>query len=301
MKIVVVYGCSSFIGRALCNNLSKSQYRILFLNSRSDVDVNLLKLKQIFDTEPLSSAFWIHTAFFTDKKTSLQNIFSSLSVNNDLLYASMQLFDSISLCEKKFIFLSSDRVGTSSTNFDEKSISCQPVDAYGLSKSVCESILLARNNILSNHECTIVRACSIYGPGQLNHQFIPKILISAKEKKPINLGSLDDKRSFLFIDDFVDGLSKIFRLDSWSSDIYHFTTSPVSLSYVVSECLHSIDNVFDLSESFISFDDSLHINKSPMLKPIHFSDDFTRCALNWQPAVDLGKGILSTCRWIKAA
>ena len=181
-KLIVLYGFTSFIARELIKHprFSTIAYS-LCLSSRDSRRENTRKVKSFLETHrEINSILWLHFPAIVQKDTSLESVYLSVQKNINFLKDSMEAFESIENHTKTFFFLSSDRVGTSDEVFNELTNATAPIDAYGLSKAMCESVLTSRNRMMKCKIYKIIRACSVYGAGQINNQLIPKIIITCK-------------------------------------------------------------------------------------------------------------------------
>lgn len=103
---------------------------------------------------------------------------------------------------KHFIFLSScHAVSAVSDEIISAETKPQPSSAYGRSKLAAEHLIAS---VLLNTKCalTILRPPLVYGPGKIaNFSFLLKIV---KIGIPLPLGSIRNRRSFIYVENLVD-------------------------------------------------------------------------------------------------
>jgi UDP-glucose 4-epimerase len=85
------------------------------------------------------------------------------------------------------------------------------VGAYGRSKLAVERYLA---EYLASSKLTVLRLSSIFGPGQLSPGLIPNAVHSASRKGVIRINSVQTRRDYLYIDDVVDAVRRLTRLDA---------------------------------------------------------------------------------------
>ena len=299
-QIIIVYGSTSFIAKGLTAHTEfHSIGYSLCLSSRDTENNNMQRVRVFLETHrEIKSVIWLHFPAVVLKDTSLNSVHCSIQQNIDILKKSMEVFESIRVHKKNFFFLSTDRVGTSDKIFNEDAHATSPVDAYGLSKALCESVLSSRNKMIECEQYKIIRSCSIYGAGQTNNQLIPKILTSCKNKQAIDLGNVKGTRAFLNISDLTDGLIALIKMGTFGQNVYHFTGKVYSLTEVINTCKEMSLAVFDFC-SVLTNESNRHQSKqSPTLQSPEFDDLITRKNLNWNPKVSLKQGIKECCIWI---
>jgi UDP-glucose 4-epimerase len=205
---ILLTGATGFVGKVLQRKLNG---HTLILTSRSDVlDSSSHFVKKIISsTEDFSDCLVdvdvvIHTAARVHQMNDLSqdplaefmetNCFGTLNLARQAANAGV----------KRFIFLSSIKVNGERSGLGDRFRFDDPrqvTEPYGLSKSEAELGLLkiARDTQL---EITIVRPPLVYGPGvKANFEALLKL---ASKNLPLPLGSIDNRRSFVAIDNLVD-------------------------------------------------------------------------------------------------
>ena len=90
-----------------------------------------------------------------------------------------------------------------------------PQSLYGMSKYFSERVLEAFA-LAHGHQIAILRAATIYGPGDSGvHKVIPKMVTAAVNGQPISLqGNGLETRNFLFVDDLVEIVQSFLALET---------------------------------------------------------------------------------------
>lgn len=108
----------------------------------------------------------------------------------------------------RFVFPSTALVyGNQESPFDE-GMTLAPADHYSLSKVLCEQVtdFYSQKYVFPS---AILRAGTIYGPGQTGNMFIPSIISSLINGSEFNMTKGEQKRDFLFVKDMVLAILKI--------------------------------------------------------------------------------------------
>ena len=87
---------------------------------------------------------------------------------------------------------------------------CKPKMIYGRSKLLATNFLLKKNK-LEKFPLTILRFFQIYGPYQSANRLIPFVISSSLKDKSFNCSEGSQQRDFLYIDDAIDSIIKIFK------------------------------------------------------------------------------------------
>ena len=140
---------------------------------------------------------------------------------------------------KHFIFISS--IGAMATLRDHvltENSPCQPDTPYGRSKLKAEQTLIELANS-STMDWTIVRPTLVYGQGNPGNM---KRLIKLVEKKlPLPFGSLNNRRSFVFVGNLVSAITTIVKHPQASKQIFlisdgaHISTTQLIIQ--IAQCL----------------------------------------------------------------
>jgi nucleoside-diphosphate-sugar epimerase len=206
---------------------------------------------------------------------------------------------------KHFIFISSiGAVTTLSQDILTETATCQPDTPYGTSKLAAETALieLCQNTPMS---WTIVRPTLVYGPG--NPGNMQRLLKLVNSHLPLPLGSIDNQRSFLYIENLIDAIitcldhpnakNQIFLLSDGQNIstpalirhlAYFLNTRSILLPIPVS-VLRLLGKITGKSSALDRLLESLVVN----------TDKITT-TLNWQPPYSIEQGLAATAKWYKS-
>ncbi|PKO04169.1 MAG: NAD-dependent dehydratase [Chloroflexi bacterium HGW-Chloroflexi-3] len=163
-----------------------------------------------------------------------------------------------------------------------------------------------------------VRPFNTYGPGQSARAVIPTIITQALTQDHLNLGSLDTRRDFTYIDDTVSGFllagkaliqatSNSYQPSAISHQLEPRPPSPVlgheynlgtGTEVTIGEITHLILKILNKPNLPIIQDkERLRPEKSEVLRLL--SDNTkARQTLGWTPTINLEEGLTRTIAWI---
>ena len=225
MKKVLLTGSSGFIGTKLQEILMQRGYKIFGVSSQPSRSEYVCDLRQKESVEKLlvstSPDIVVHAAALSSvTRGSVIEYYESNVLATDNIISSLRLLGG----RKRIIFLSSAAVygNQPGIEFLTENLCPKPISHYGLSKYVCERILI---NSMVEHDITIVRPFNLVGNGQNSEFIIPKIIEHfVRGEKEIRLGNLKPTRDFIDLDiasrmicDLIDmpkSIGEIFNLCS---------------------------------------------------------------------------------------
>jgi len=134
---------------------------------------------------------------------------------------------------KKFVQVSTPEVYGSCTGDVKENINYNPSTPYAVSKAAVDMSLMT---FFRQYDFPVVftRSANVYGPGQQLYRIIPRSILYFLTGKTLQLhGGGRSVRSFIHINDVVNGTLKV-MLSGKPGNIYHFSTSdPVSIRSLV--------------------------------------------------------------------
>ena len=190
---------------------------------------------------------------------------------------------------KQFIFASSEWVYGDIDGKNEKNEN-SAIDVstlksiYAVTKAAMEPII---NQILGTTNTVILRFGIVYGPRKKSWSAVERLLVDVSEKEIIEVGSLENGRCFIYIDDLVEGIISSFRVKG------------NSLFNLSGDKLITLGDVIKTSAELLS--------KNPIVKekdPTKFvqrnlSNLKARESLEWEPKIDLHNGLERIARYLK--
>jgi UDP-glucose 4-epimerase len=175
----------------------------------------------------------VHCAAIVGVTNSLASPIGTFRVN---VGGSLNVFEAMRLFGvKRVVNLSSEETyGVFESDRIDETHPNRPLKPYGISKYAVERLAC---DYASSYglECLHVRTCWVYGPG-LPRPRVPKILVDAVVAgQKLHLSSGGDFRvDHVYIDDCVDGISKVLDKPQHRYDVYHIATGEApSLAEIV--------------------------------------------------------------------
>jgi UDP-glucose 4-epimerase len=197
---------------------------------------------------------------------------------------------------RKIIFLSSYGVYYPKDNnepFKETDIVC-PMNFVGTRAAMLEDTLMYLSNKYEL-DLTILRMFNVYGTYQNAPFVIPTALESIATDKPIMIGDSKKTRDFLYIEDFVELLSKLLSSDTkpGSQRVYNVGsgngTSIHELLQVAQKTTRGeCEVIFDASKLREEYDYDYAVADISRIKE----------ELDWEPKTSLKEGLALTYQWI---
>ena len=206
MKNILVTGATGFVGSSVRTKLCTLGYQVVSAQRKANFDDELeFDLEKPFDLVKqlknidviIHSAAIVHimkNKKMADEKYQKANYEATIELAKQAVEAGV----------KRFIFISSIKVNGETTTgrlpFSSSDLP-SPKDAYGLSKAKAEKGLLelAKKTGL---EVVIIRPPLVYGP-RVKANFASLVKLATKNI-PLPFGAINNKRSFVFIDNLTD-------------------------------------------------------------------------------------------------
>ena len=236
----------------------------------------------------------VHFAAETHVDRSLED--AGRFVRTNVLGTQTVLASALSLGATPVVVISSDEVygPTPDGTAFEPDQPLGPTSPYAASKAAADEIAAAYREGL-DLDVTIVRSVNVYGPRQYPEKLIPLFTARALTGQPLPLyGDGRQRRSWLYIDDFVDGLLAIL------ADTDKRREAPVW--HLGSDDEWENRRIADEICRFCGVDRSLITSVSD--RPGHdrrYALDFaaTTRAFGWRPRVKMAEGLNRTTEWIR--
>lgn len=317
MKKVFITGGCGFIGSHLTEHLAKRDYKIVLYDNLHRNAIQYTDMLNhpsvefingdITDTTSLEKAMKgadlvIHMAAIAGVTDYYLNPSLTLKVNLIGTYNVLEALRKNNI--NRLIDMSSSEVlGTEVIGSDEDAILKigPPKDrrwAYSVGKLAGEQMIYRYSEDYS-WNATIIRLFNIYGPRQVGESAISNFYIKALKGSNITVdGDGSSLRSWCFISDFIEALSKIIDKPHPGTEIFNIgdpwtTISNLNLAKMV---LHIVRN-----------DISLKGNPQIIFREMPFTDIKARYpnvskiskAYKWQPKVTIEEGLKETYEWFK--
>ncbi len=265
-KKILITGSNGFVGKKLYERLNLEGYDLL--GATRDTSKNILNQKNIFIKSINETTDWtealkdckcvIHLAARVHKlrenQAKMANKYDIINRLGTLKLAEQAAESGVS----KFIFLSSIGVNGISTNLDKgfnNASKPMPHSNYAISKFKAEQGLLEIEKN-TKMKCIIIRSPAIYGIGAPgNFRLIEKLI---KYNLPIPLNSITNKKSMIYIDNLIDFILKVIKMDDTIKQKIFLVSDCKDLSTpeiikVVAKINNKKPNLYNFNLSLLSF------------------------------------------------
>lgn len=328
MQKILVIGGLGFIGTNFINKLLKSEkYNIFNLDKISNPSnkeliyhssknyffkkIDITNQKKLFEIIlNFKPNLVINFAAETHVDNSIINPESFIKTNiigtYNLLFCLKLFLEKNNNYQKKFryIQISTDEVfgdlgrGNSNKSFSEKSI-YNPSSPYSASKASADHLV---NSWIRTYDfpAIITNISNNYGPYQFEEKFIPLCIKNLLLGKKIPIyGDGKQKRDWIYVEDNVNALIKILHNGKIGNKYSIGNNKSINNNLLVRKIYNSLCNIlpnyFNLNEFkyFIkTVDDRLGHDQ-------HYKIDNSKIIyqLNWNPKIDIDRGIKMTCKW----
>ena len=291
-KILVVGG-TGFIGQNLLKSLKFKRYTLYSLSSK----------------KPLKSKKLKNVKYLYCDITNLKNLKKKLSINFDHIvnlsgyinhskkkenikchYLGSKNLINIFKTRKIKTFI---QVGSSleygKLKSPQKEIkNCKPISWYGISKFNA-SKYLEKISMTYKVPYVILRPYQVYGPNQKINRLIPQTIKSCLDNKIFNCTFGNQKRDFIFVEDFVDLIKKILKKKEIRQEIFNVGSGkPVSVKDVIKK-IQLITKSGKPKFGAISMRNDEIINLYPSIKKV------TKY-FKWYPKFNLEQGLRKTIK-----
>jgi len=307
---IAITGSNGFVGNACCNYLIDKSFEIKKLQRIRETGafyVDSFSPKTNWSEALNDVDVIIHCAALVHevkiKKQNLKkyNKFNAISTYNLAMQAAKNNV-------KKFIFLSSIKVNGDYTKKNEAFVDpflCNPKGCYSISKLNAE-IYLREISLTSNLQTIIIRPPLIYGEG-VKANFLNLIHL-IERRIPLPLASINNLRSFLYIDNLCDFIYQIikskseFRSKTFLLSDYE-SISTTELINQIAKGLNVKSNLFKIPQEMLYLSSKLLGKEEKLSKLICSLAIDSRPSyqfLNWYPPFSINEGIQKTAQWYKS-
>ncbi len=160
---------------------------------------------------------------------------------------------------------------------------------YGKSKILSSNFGLKKFKDL-NFPITIIRLYLVFGPRQEKNRFIPIIIDGCLKNKKFNCSSGQQIRDFIFIEDAVSAIFKIFNKKNARGEILNLGSGkPIKLKKII----EFIKNYLKSGKPQYGL---IRLRKDEPIK-LYPSIKKAKKILSWEPKVNFFKGIIRTIKY----
>ncbi len=303
MKKILVAGGLGFIGRHLSQLLESKGYEVTKLDrttgegtASDSKEAGRVIHAELTSNLPSGLTARFDAVFHLANVLNINNIIKNptTAIRNNL-ESTLYLLEDIRLHNPQclMIFSSSDKVyGRPALGIVKETERPFPVDPYGASKLMCETAIQSYGHTYGI-QYVIVRSGNVFGPGQSPALFIPSILsrIGRGEKK-IPLGSLDARRSFIYVEELCQAYLQC--LEKWEAQgqIVNVCAYSKSMQEVADEIKEiARRNGFDGIE-YVR--DESRVRSSSLEANFRMDCGLAHELLGWEPKVSFNEALAKT-------
>ena len=285
---VVITGADGFVGHALREKLQDLGYQTICIDSNPIYEETLkgdITSSEISNLIP-ENCIIVHLAAMSTDSKCRQNPISAIDIN---ISGTINLVN-IALQKKckQFIFASSEWVyGDTDKKIEKNETSLIDISRltsiYAITKAAMEPII---NQMLSNTNSVILRFGIVYGPREKSWSAVERLLVDVSEKEVIEVGSLENGRCFIYIDDLVDGIIASFRAKG--NQLFNLSGNQ----------LVTLGDVIKISAKILSKDPKVEELDSTKFVQRNLSNLTAKQALGWEPKIDLRDGLERIAKYL---
>lgn len=311
MLTILIAGGAGFIGSHLSDALIEKGHKVIIVD-------NLItgRMENISHLNGMDRMIFIkHDILYPLPHISPPDIIINLaSIANPTDYEQMPLevlnvnsIGNLKLLElaknykARYIFFSSSEIYGHHTILNKKGINEEDMShlflhhkrsPYFIGKLYGEE-LVKHYSTVENIDYIIIRPFNIYGPRMDEKtkygRVIPNFINWGLNKKPLIInGDGSQERSFCYITDFIDCMSRIIESNKWKHSIINIgNPNPVSIMQLA-------EIVNELTDNNMGYTYKNRYEFEPKYRKPNI--DKAMLWLNWQPKIDLMNGILQTIK-----
>ena len=316
MRKVFITGVNGFVGRALCERLSREAWRVAgsvrsdqnAANLPSHVDtVRIPSIDQDVDWPTMLAGVnaVVHLAarvhIMHDTSSDPLSAFRRVNVDGTERLARQAAAVGV----RRFVYISSVKV-----NGEESSIpyveqdTPNPQDAYAVSKWEAEQTLrcVAGETGL---ETVVIRPPLVYGPG-VKANFL-QLIRTTKRGLPLPLASVHNKRSLIYLHNLVDAIVTCIS-HRWAINQTYLVSDGEDLStpdliYRLAAALGATPRLFPCPPALIRMAGMLagkSVEVERLIGSLTVDTTKIRSELGWQAPYSVAKGLKETADWFRS-
>ena len=313
MEKIVITGACGFIGFNFAKSLSKEVEIIGIdsLNDAYDPKLKYLRLNELkknknfnfFELNLSNQNFLNESIQLFDDVDLVLHLGARAGVRQSYLEPNKYIDDNTSATTnlamltkktgiKRFISASTSSIyGDTGEKFavENQDELTDPPSIYAATKLFGETMV---KNILSDEEyiIQIPRFFTVYGPyGRPDMSILRFIHWIASKKEVILYGSGEQRRSFTYIDDIVEGLNKLCKFEE--SGTFNFGSN---ITWSLNEVISKIEEKLNIKAN-VTYKERAFRDVDIVLPSLENS----KTKLDWEPTTDINTGLDKTIEWYK--
>ncbi len=289
---VLITGMDGFIGQYLSEALLREGHNVVGVGKEPldksgyyQIDIlDTIKLNDLFVNNKFDAIY--HLAALTAHDDIVDNKEKTLQINlqgtNNLVYMVNEY------CTDAIFFYTSTGKVYGETNelpISEKAL-VQPTNILGKAKFITERIIDFYGDQAKN-KFVILRIFNIYGFKQKENFIIPTLINQMKKTNTLSLGNIDDMRDYLYIEDLIEVLVKLLKLNYKTTSIEYFNIGsglPLSVRQIISNIEHISGRKYEIEidNEKLRFDE---------VKTEYANISKVKEFIDWEPKFDICKGL----------
>lgn len=307
MLKILITGATGFVGRSLVPVLIASGYDVLCAVSKKavwlnapQVIINRLELMTDWSDILIGVDVVIHLAAKVHVMKGNVPLEEFCKVNSD---ATKRLAEQAAQCGvKRFIFMSSIKVNGEFTiegiPFTEDN-GVDIDDPYGKSKLIAEQSLLELSQ-KTPMDVVILRPSLVFGPG-VKANFL-KMMSLVNKGVPLPFARINNKRSFIFIDNLVSAISAVINEPKAANQIYLVADNE---AWSLSELLEFIAQKMGKKSRLCTIPGLVPLFKllgltalsNRLFGSLEVNNEKIKKQIGWTPPVTSAEGVSKTVKW----
>lgn len=262
MESLYLIGGSGFIGKNIVRCLS-SKYQISvfdkyidesFFSKYQNVNTYHIELdKESIPEDIPTPDYIINLASIVTAERDLSLFDGMIASNLKVLLNMFERFKDKVKLKLLIQFGSSEEYGNEGSPFEE-TIREEPNSPYALVKQLTTNtaMMLYRNY---GFPIMVVRPGNLFGPLQGKTKFIPYVIESLKENKRLDVTKCEQKRDFIYVDDFVWAIGKLLENSSKAvGKIVNVSSGEsISLKAIIEHCKKTIGSTSEVNYGAIPY------------------------------------------------
>ncbi len=298
MKKILIIGGTGFIGYHLANKALKKKWQVTSistnrpkkirkLNKVKYLNCDISKIKNIEKTlKKLSFDYIVNLGGYVNHSEKRKTYLSHYVGFKNLI----EYFENSNI--KSFVQAgSSVEYGFNKAPQNEKmNLNINKVPSvYGKSK-IRSTFLGLKKFKDSNFPITIIRFYLVFGPRQDKNRFIPIIIDGCLKNKKFDCSSGDQLRDFIYVEDAVSAIFKIFNKKKARGEIFNLGSGKPK----------KLRNIIEFIKNYLKSGKpqygSIKLRKDEPVK-LYPSINKAKKVLSWKPKVNFFKGLIRTINY----
>jgi len=283
---LVITGSSGFVGQKLVKAALKSEYKVIGIDIEKVETLECEQLKinlaneDFYNLVPKNSVI-IHLASLSTDTSCKKNPLGAIEAN---LKATVRVVENANRINSlQLIFASSEWV------YPEKPEYCEQFETdsldlinlkslYAISKLTGESLI----RTICKVPYSLLRFGIIYGPRKLPGSAVESIAFKISQETNIEVGSSKTSRSFIYIDDLIEGILKVIEIGNSIAGVI-----PINIS---GNKLYSLGEIVEIVNQFL--EKKVKITETGTIPSIRNPNiQRAREVLGWEPKTTLIDGV----------